>query len=86
MEVNTFHMNIADVNKFEEKLRVAEQALGVPSGGGIQVVYERDTDAVGRLLVSVILAAIILSLFSRARLGKNPLSMDRFVSFKNYSL
>jgi len=75
---STYHMNIVDIKKFEEKLRAAEQQLGIPSGSGVTVVYERGSDTAGKLLASVIVASIIISLLSRARSAKNPISMDRF--------
>ncbi|KAF6207663.1 hypothetical protein GE061_016110 [Apolygus lucorum] len=75
---NTYHMNIVDTNKFESKLREAEASLGIPPGKGVQIVYERGTDAAGKLLASLVVAFILLSLLSRARVVKNPLSMDRF--------
>ncbi|BES87917.1 spastic paraplegia 7 [Nesidiocoris tenuis] len=77
-DYNTYHLNIADTSKFESKLREAEASLGIPAGKGVQVVYERGSDTAGKLLASIIIASIILSLFSRARTARNPLSMDRF--------
>lgn len=79
VEHRTFHMNIVDTNKFEEKLREAEARIGVGPGGGVPVIYERGSDTAGKLLVSLIVAGILLSLFSRARTMKTPLSMDTFV-------
>lgn len=73
-------MNILDIKKFEEKLREAEERLGVGPGGGVPVVYERGTDAVGKLLVTLILAAILLSVFNRAKSMRSPVSFDYFVS------
>jgi len=63
-----FHMNIIDINTFEEKLRQAEQNLGIPTGKGIPVVYERNSDLAGKLLVSLLIGVIVLSLFSRMKL------------------
>lgn len=75
----TFHMNIVDTNKFEDKLRAAEQRLGIPVGQGVPIVYERNTDAAGRLLTTLIAAAIVISLISRTKGFKSPISMDSFV-------
>ena len=72
-------MNIVDMKKFEEKLRAAEARLGVAPGDGVPVIYERGSDAAGKLLVSLIVAGILLSLFSRARTMRPPISMDTFV-------
>lgn len=77
-EHSTFHMNIVDMGKFEEKLREAEKQLGISPGNGVHVVYERGSDTAGKLLASIIVASVIISLLSRARTVKSPLSMDRF--------
>lgn len=77
---NTYHMNVADVQKFENKLREAETSLGIPPGGGVHIVYERGTDAAGKILASLVVAIVLISILSRARAGRNPLSMDKFVS------
>lgn len=82
MEHRIFHMNIVDMKKFEEKLREAEERLGVGPGGGVPVIYERGSDIVGKLLVTFVLAAILLSVLSRARTMRSPVSFDYFVSFK----
>lgn len=74
-------MNIVDMKKFEEKLREAEERLGVGQDGRVPVIYERGTDMAGKLLVSLILAAILLSILNRARTMKGgPMSFDYFVS------
>lgn len=52
MDHRTFHMNILDTNKFEEKLRAAEHRLGIPTGQGVPIVYERNTDTAGRMLTT----------------------------------
>lgn len=75
---NTYHMNIVDINKFESKLREAEASFGIPPGRGVQVIYDRRGDTAGKLLASIIVVAIVLSILSRARSVRNPLSMDRF--------
>ncbi|XP_014245554.1 paraplegin [Cimex lectularius] len=77
VEQNTYHMNIVDTAKFEAKLREAEASLGISLGHGVQIVYERGSDTAGKLLMSIILASILLSLLSRARTVKNPLSIDK---------
>jgi spastic paraplegia 7 len=80
MEHKTFHMNIVDTNKFEEKLRAAEQRLGINSENGIPVVYERNSDTAGKLLASLIVVALLLSLLSRSKSLKSPTMMDPLVS------
>ncbi|XP_046678574.1 paraplegin [Homalodisca vitripennis] len=78
IEHRTFHMNIVDMKKFEEKLREAEERLGVGLGGGVPVIYERGTDTAGKLLVSLIMAAILISILNRARTMRSPVSFDYF--------
>jgi len=72
-------MNIVDTKKFEEKLRAAEQRLGINSENGVPVVYERNSDTAGKLLTSLIVVALLLSLLSRSKSLKTPASMDAFV-------
>jgi spastic paraplegia protein 7 len=89
MEHKHFHMNIADTNKFEEKLRLAERRLGIPAeeGCGVPVIYERNSDTAGKLLASLIVVGLILSLISRSRTIRPPISMDTFVNdFFNYDI
>ncbi|XP_059472586.1 paraplegin-like [Neocloeon triangulifer] len=74
----TFHMNIVDTNKFEEKLRAAEQRLGINSENGVPVIYERNSDTAGKLLASLIVVALLLSLLSRSKTLKTPTNMDPF--------
>ena len=80
-----FHMNIIDINKFEEKLRQAEQNLGIPSGKGIPVVYERNSDLAGKLLASLLIGVIVLSLFSKMKLDL-PSAMGSMVWFHKTEL
>ncbi|KAF4519131.1 hypothetical protein B566_EDAN007404 [Ephemera danica] len=78
MEYKTFHMNIVDMNKFEEKLRAAEKRLGIRAENGVPVVYERNSDTAGKLLASLIVVALLLSLLSRSKSIRQPMSMDPF--------
>lgn len=78
MESNVFHMAVADTVKFEEKLRDVEQRLGVKEG--VPVTYERNNDFASKILISLIVFAVVLSLLSRMGGMKTPISMDSFVS------
>lgn len=71
-------MNVVDVNKFEDKLREAERRLGIPDG--VPVIYERSTDTAGKLLISLLFVALLISLLARSKSIRPPLSMDSFVS------
>ncbi|XP_049811983.1 paraplegin [Schistocerca nitens] len=74
----TFHMNIVDINRFEEKLREAERRLGITVDNGVPVIYERSTDTAGKLLASLIVVGLLLSMLSRSRSLRPPISMDAF--------
>lgn len=73
-------MNIVDLQHFEERLRESEAKLGIRSDQGVPIVYERSGDTAGRLLASIIVVAIIVSLLSRNMNIKGPLSMEGMVS------
>nr|CAH7757725.1 unnamed protein product [Callosobruchus chinensis] len=76
VETRTFHMNVVDMNKFEDKLREAERRLGIRDG--VPVIYERSTDTAGKLLISLLVAAFLISLLARSKSIRPPLSMDTF--------
>jgi len=75
----TFHMNIVDIKRFEEKLREAERSLGITVDNGVPIIYERSSDTAGKLLASLIVVGLLLSLLSRSRSIRPPISMDTFV-------
>ncbi|XP_050081068.1 paraplegin [Anopheles maculipalpis] len=76
VQSNIFHMAVADVNKFEEKLRAVEQRLGVTEGVSVQ--FERSGDVSGRILFTLFATGVIIALLSRIRGGRGPISMDSF--------
>ncbi|EAA06300.5 AGAP000560-PA [Anopheles gambiae str. PEST] len=76
VQSNIFHMAVADVNKFEEKLRSVEQRLGVTDGVSVQ--FERSGDVSGRILFTLFATGVIIALLSRIRGGRGPISMDSF--------
>lgn len=69
-----------DIDKFEDKLRAAEAKLGVKVGEGVPVIYERGEDTIGKLLTSLIIGGVLLSLFSRGKGIKAPGIADAFVN------
>lgn len=72
-------MNIADLERFEEKLREAEGKLGVKPGHGVPVVYDRSLNT-PELIVFLFLAGIFaLIYFGRPKGAKSPISLDMFV-------
>lgn len=76
MDQRTFHMNIVDLQHFEERLRESESRLGIRADQGIPVVYERSGDTAGKLLASIIVVAIIVSLLSRNMNIRGPLGIE----------
>ncbi|XP_017772930.1 PREDICTED: paraplegin [Nicrophorus vespilloides] len=76
IEHKTFHMNVGDIHKFEDKLREAERRLGIRDG--VPVVYERGGDTAGKLLISLIIVGLLASILARSRSIRPPLSMDSF--------
>ncbi|KAM7346789.1 SPG7 matrix AAA peptidase subunit, paraplegin [Cochliomyia hominivorax] len=73
---NIFHMAVADVSKFEEKLRDVEKRLGISDG--VPVTYDRQSDVTGRILLLLLFAALLMAISSRMKGVKSPLSMDSF--------
>ncbi|XP_068159063.1 mitochondrial inner membrane m-AAA protease component paraplegin [Drosophila tropicalis] len=71
-----FHMAVADANKFEEKLRQVEKRLGITDG--VPVTYDRQTDTTGRILMLLLFCALMVSIATRMKSMKSPLSMDSF--------
>ncbi|KAH8388793.1 hypothetical protein KR200_004361 [Drosophila serrata] len=71
-----FHMAVADANKFEEKLREVEKRLGIKDG--VPVTYDRQTDTTGRILMLLLVCALLMSIATRMKSVKSPLSMDSF--------
>ncbi|KDR15916.1 paraplegin isoform X1 [Zootermopsis nevadensis] len=74
----TFHMNIVDMKRFEEKLREAERNLGLTVDNGVPIIYERSSDTAGKLLASLIVVGLLLSVLSRSKSIRPPISMDTF--------
>lgn len=73
-----FHMAVADTARFEQKLREVEKRLGVIDG--VTVTYDRNSDLVPKIVITLVVAAVMFSLLSRMKGMKSPISMDSFVS------
>ncbi|EDS39805.1 paraplegin [Culex quinquefasciatus] len=71
-----FHMAVADVDKFEEKLRQVEARLGIKDGVSVQ--FERSGDVSGKILFTLVATGVIIALLSRMRGIRGPISMDSF--------
>ncbi|XP_071050116.1 mitochondrial inner membrane m-AAA protease component paraplegin [Onthophagus taurus] len=72
----TYHMNVVDIQKFEDKLREAERRLGITDG--VPVVYERGGDSAGKLVLSLFIVGLLLSIIARSRNIRTTISMDGF--------
>lgn len=77
-EHKTYHMNIVDVEHFEEKLRAAEKSLGIPADAGVPLVYERNQESTWLLLASLVAVALMILLMFRSGTIKTPQAMDFF--------
>ncbi|XP_064466822.1 paraplegin-like [Ornithodoros turicata] len=77
-EHKTYHMNIVDVEHFEEKLRAAEKSLGIPADAGVPLVYERNQESTWLLLASLVAVALMILLMFRSGTIKTPQGMDFF--------
>ncbi|VVC30093.1 ATPase, AAA-type, core,Peptidase, FtsH,Peptidase M41, FtsH extracellular,Peptidase M41,P-loop containing [Cinara cedri] len=82
VDQRTYHMNIADLERFEQKLREAEGKLGIKPGHGVPVVYDRSLNA-PELIVFLFFAGILaLIYFARPKGAKSPISLDMFSQIK----
>lgn len=76
-------MNIADLERFEQKLREAETKLGIKPGHGVPVVYDRSLNAPELILFLFLAGLLVLAYFGRSKGGsKSPISLDMFVSIR----
>lgn len=73
-----FHMAVADTVKFETKLRDIEKRLGIRDG--VTITYERHSE-VARILITLMMAALLFSIFSRMMGGMKISMPNMFVSF-----
>lgn len=76
-DIRVFQMIVADGSRLEEKLREAENALGIKEGYGIPIVYERGTETfnIGVLLA---IGAYILYLTSKNKGKSGIIPKDLF--------
>lgn len=81
VEHKTYHMNILDVENFEEKLRQAEENLGIKPEQCVPVVYERNQESTWLLLVSLVAVSLMILLMFRSVQIKTPQAMDFFSQF-----
>nr|XP_042906128.1 paraplegin-like [Parasteatoda tepidariorum] len=77
-EHKTYHMKIADIEKFEEKLRDVEKQLNLHGGHSVPVVYERSKESAWILLLSLIAVSLMIMLLFKNVQIKTPQTMDFF--------
>lgn len=75
---SVYHMAVADTAKFEQKLREVERQLGVKEG--VTISYDRHSDLLSKIVLTMVLTAIVFALLTRMKGMKSPISMDSFVS------
>ncbi|XP_014677716.1 PREDICTED: paraplegin-like [Priapulus caudatus] len=78
MEHKTFHMNVVDTERFEEKLRRAEATLGISTGQGVPIRYDRNQEGQWLLLMAMVGLAIMIVMMFRTGQIKAPKGMDWF--------
>lgn len=79
VDTKTYHMNVVDVDRVEERIREAERKLGIKDG--VTITYARGGDNLTKLLISLAVAALIISFLARGRNFRAPISMDTFSNF-----
>lgn len=70
----------SDVQHFEEKLREAEERLGVKAGEGIPVYYHSDSYASAIFTGAVVIGLFLLSYHPKFRKIRSSFNLMNFVS------
>ncbi|CAG7825507.1 unnamed protein product [Allacma fusca] len=78
VENNIYHMRVADIGKFEVKLRAAEDRLGIRPDSRVPVVYDRMAETFTKLLVPLLILLIAFRLM-RSKSFKNAINLDSFM-------
>lgn len=73
-----YHMNVGDIHRFEEKLREVERTLGVKEG--VRVIYDRNGSTAGKIITTLLIAAVILSFLYSTKSMKMNINLGGFVS------
>lgn len=61
VEQQSYHLNVVDVNKFEDKLREMENTLGLSGSRGVPVEYSRASDSTSVLITKLLIGALLLA-------------------------
>ncbi|VVC86282.1 paraplegin [Leptidea sinapis] len=71
-----FHMNVGDIHRFEEKLRDTEKSLGVTEG--VRVIYDRNGTVAGKVIITLLIAAVIFSFLYSSKSMKMNINLGGF--------
>ncbi|KAI8430539.1 hypothetical protein MSG28_000774 [Choristoneura fumiferana] len=71
-----YHMNVGDIHRFEEKLRETEKSLGVKEG--VRVIYDRNGSVAGKIITSILIAAVIMSFLYSTKSMKMNMNLGGF--------
>ena len=75
-----YHLNVVDIDRFEEKLREVEASVGLTGSQGTQVEYSRSSETTSVLFTKLLLGAIVVAIIFSLGGGVNMPKMDAFVS------
>ncbi|XP_008560539.1 paraplegin [Microplitis demolitor] len=75
--LRTYQMIVADATRLEEKLREAENALGIKAGDGVPIVYERVNENTAFFIMLAIAVGILIAI-SRTSNKAGSISKDLF--------
>ncbi|XP_014474861.1 PREDICTED: paraplegin [Dinoponera quadriceps] len=69
-----YYMSVPNIEQFEEKLRRVEKDLGIKSGQGVQVVYERRMEKMTSIIKFMFIATLVIAIFAlfSSRFSINP--------------
>ncbi|XP_039763854.1 paraplegin [Pararge aegeria] len=71
-----YHMNVGNIQRFEEKLRETESSLGVKEG--VRVIYDRNGSVAGKIFTTLLIAAVILSFLYSTKSMKMNINLGGF--------
>lgn len=71
-----YHMNVGDIHRFEEKLRDIEKGLGVKEG--VRVIYDRNGGVAGKVITTLLIAALLLSFLYSTKSMKMNINLGGF--------
>lgn len=70
-----FTLVIADIGRFEEKVRAVEASLGIKQGDRVPIIYDHEFGTLSKVVVAIIIIALG-ALLIKSRKGKSAFPMD----------